>query len=215
MKFYSIFIIALLAFVLSSTLPKAAWAKPKDTSETQAAGPDCPVKKDGDYREALRRRVEKMLIWEVAEEMELPEDKENSMIEIIRDHFKEKTAVIKEEAQLMKDIQSSVDDKKKTSDPELKIKLSKLEEAKAKHAELDKSLNEKMKKVLTVEQQAKFAVVWPRVQEDIKTFLEKKRQERKMKEGSGGPGKDKGKIPGKGKDKDNWKNKQIPTETEN
>ena len=130
--------------------------------------------KSGD-KEKLQRRIEQMIVWELSEVMDLDEDKEEKFIDVLRKHFKDKSKITTEQFDLMKQLRQLYKDKNAT-DAQIKAVLDKLETNYVDQMKLQKSLVDNLKRVLTVREQARFAVEWPNIQSKIMTKLRNKKQ---------------------------------------
>jgi hypothetical protein len=128
-----------------------------------------PAKKDV-YRKKLQDRVFLMLAWELADEMNLPTDQEDKFLTSMRDHFRKKGEIVHEQAEVMKSLKKNYKKDAKNS-PEIQSDLKKLDELREREQTLQNNLNDRLKNILSVEQQAHFTVVWPQVQEKIKKQL--------------------------------------------
>ncbi len=141
-----------------------------------SGGPGGPFA-DAPNREKLRKRVEMMIIWQVAEQMALPQETEKKLTDIIKTHFREKSAIVKKSFEIYKKLKDAQSGKTKPTEKQLKTLLGQLDKNHDDMNRCDDKFHDSLKKILTVEQQARFAVIWPQVQDDVRQFIDSKRRE--------------------------------------
>lgn len=132
-------------------------------------------------RQRLHERVFRMIAWELSDEMDLPPETEAKFLDILHEHFNERRDLVMEQMSVLKQLKTlSAKPKDQNSEKELQETLKKLDDIKVRQQKSDDNLREKMKNILTVDQQAKFELAWIKVQEKVKNKLINERQKQNM-----------------------------------
>ena len=160
--------------ILFALIAVCAWGEPPQGPPDEP-GQDTPAKKE-EYRKKLHDRVFLMVAWELADEMDLPKDKEEKFLTTLREHFKQKSELVREQMEIMKSLKGS----EAKNGKETQSSLKKLEDIRDSQRKLEDDLTGRLKDILSVEQQAKFVEAWPRVQEQIKQRLMERKERHKM-----------------------------------
>ncbi len=147
-------------------------------SETPQPAPGEPNSKDTQYRKKLHDRVFLLVAWELADEMQLPPEKEEQFLAALKEHFREKGNLVSKQAEIIQSIKNSYKNANPKNDKDLQAELKKLDDIRERQQKLEKDFDNKLKDILTVEQQARFVIAWPHIQEKIKQRLMEKKQKR-------------------------------------
>jgi len=162
-----IFFAVFAAAAFSETLqPTPGEPNPKDTA------------KDTQYRKKLHDRVFLLVAWELADEMQLPPEKEEQFLAAFKEHFREKGNLVSKQAEIIQSIKNCYKNANPKNDKDLQAELKKLDDIRERQQKLEKDFDNKLKDILTVEQQARFVIAWPHIQEKIKQRLMEKKQKR-------------------------------------
>ncbi len=147
--------------------------------------------KDPAFREKIKERVFAMMSWELSDELELSGDTETVFLKEFKAHFEERHALAEQHHQAMSRLSeinqssSGVDQKK------IKEALDVLETNRKKMLDSEEKFFDRVKEILTPEQQARFAVAWPLVQRNLIEKLRGEKNRRMMGEEQPSPGKGK------------------------
>ncbi|MFA6450451.1 MAG: hypothetical protein WCX65_13340, partial [bacterium] len=144
---------AALFFVLFSA---AALSETPPSADNGATQPAAPIRQD--YRKKLQDRVFLMMAWEIADEMNLPTEKEDKFLTAMRDHFSQKSELVKEQVEALRLLKKNSGKTAAKNPAEIQAGLNKLDEIRERQQKLDNELNNRLKDILTAEQQAHFAV---------------------------------------------------------
>lgn len=155
-------------------------------SEPGKGGPHGMQGKGKEFREKLRGRIEAMVIKQVTDDMALPAAQEKRLVAVMQEFFDKRFINMMKMHALMKDIRTLEAEGAPSST--LKKKLDALDKLHRDMNHCDDTFMADVRRVLTVEQQAKFIVVWQDAHEKVKTLIDKKRREKPH----GGGGKDGG-----------------------
>jgi len=185
---------ALAAFVFAATAALAVEPDPPPPP----GGPHGPGKKmmeraekDPAFREKIKERVFAMMSWELSDELELSGDTETVFLKEFKAHFEERHALAEQHHQAMSRLSeinqssSGVDQKK------IKEALDVLETNRKKMLDSEEKFFDRVKEILTPEQQARFAVAWPLVQRNLIEKLRGEKNRRMMGDEQPSPGKGK------------------------
>lgn len=149
----------------------------------------------GEIAEKLRSKAETMMVLFLADEMELPADKEDRLIGAVRRHLKENRELENKSRALEQDLKKKLDAKAGDSKG-LEEKLKAIETLREEQKESRENLEKNLEEFLTVEERAKFVVSWPKAQREVMEQFEKMRQKRGMGGNADGPaGKNKDENP--------------------
>jgi Spy/CpxP family protein refolding chaperone len=138
----------------------------------------------------LMQRLEQMMIWELSDVMKLTQDKETKLFDILRWHFKERRNISEKQFNAIKALKDAYDNPK-TPDSKLKKLLDQLRGYQDAQMKLEAQMQKKIASVLSVREQARFMIEWPRVLEDVRKSVQ---EHRHGGEGDGGGEKDKTKT---------------------
>ena len=152
------------------------------------AAPTGDVSGGGAAREQLRERVEQMVVWELSQAMKLASDKENKLFDIMRPYFRDKRDLIEKQFKSMKNLETLYNNEK-TANKDLEKAVGDLEIIYQAQMNLENKLHQKLKSLLSVREQARFLIEWPRIQKEVRDKIHQFRQKR----GGGGKGKGRGK----------------------
>lgn len=155
----TVFVIAVLCALAGALMHASLFAKPKPK--------DAP-------RDKLQNRIEQMVVWELSDVMNLPQDKEDRFIDVMRRHFKDKRDLTEKQFQIMDNLQRQYNNNN-ASDSQLLNAVNDLENNFDKQISLQKNLHGELKRFLSARELARFAIEWPRVQERVRGKIEKKR----------------------------------------
>ncbi|HOO55683.1 MAG TPA: hypothetical protein PLN69_02600 [bacterium] len=135
-----------------------------------------------EYRNKLKQRVLMMISWEIADQMALPPEKEARFLDEFRSHMKSKDKLAEKHAALMLKIkQISDNDELENKEELLKENLEMMDQLNETQKEIDGAFKEKLKEMLTVEQQAVFFTEWPKAKEKVMNLIQNEREKRKQK----------------------------------
>lgn len=165
-------------------------------------GEDGMGNRRGEMAEKLRSKAETMMVIFLADEMELPAEKEDKLIGVVRRHLKEHRELEEKGRDLEVEIKSKLEDKagdNKGLEEKLKALEAVRDEQKSSREKLEKNLQE----FLTVEERAKFVVSWPEAQREVMEQFDRMRQKRGMHGSDDAP-----KGPPEGMDEKKMKNKK-------
>lgn len=177
-----------LLFILIVAAARA-WAEPPPPPP---GGPEefspADMENNEDYRKKLEERVFRMVVWDLADEMNLPAEQESMFLDLLRDYFKKRTELAREQVAAMWELEEINKDKNKSKDNKIiQQKLKTLEENRERQQKLEDDFQNRLKGILTVKQQAKFAVAWPKAMDRVRKFIDEHREMRKKQMNGKGP----------------------------
>ncbi len=126
--------------------------------------------------ENVRKRIETLRIWKLTKTLDLDEKTSTQLFPLINKYDKKRAELEVSMKEGMKDLRGTLKDKK--GEGNLKNIIDKLEQN---HKEIQRINDEErteMKKVLTVEQQAKFIIFQQEFERDIRKIIEEVKERR-------------------------------------
>ena len=140
-----------------------------------AHDPETQSKKE-EYRKKIEERVTLMILWDMADEMNLPAEKEGEFLGILRKHMQQSKQLAEKELHIMNELRLN---REKGDKAIIKEGLDKLRENRKRRHEVEDNLQKNLEEVLTPEQQARFIDAWPRTRENVRRYLTELKQRRK------------------------------------
>jgi len=141
-----------------------------------------------EVKEKLLRRAETMIVWQVADELDLSIEKEEEFLGVMREHFRERNDLAAEEREIQQEIARHVkEDGGGAEKEELEKKLDTLRSLREQKRESEDKLHERLGDILTVEQQAKFVHALPEATRQVMDRIrqQRERMEERMKDHNG------------------------------
>ena len=131
-----------------------------------------------DIREKLKNRAETMIIWEVADRLELPVEREEQFTDVMREHFDHRDEIIRETIRLRDEISEQVEeDRPDRSREALEEKLERLKALREEKQNLENRLEDRLEDVLSIEERARFIDALPDATRKVMDRIRKKREE--------------------------------------
>jgi len=126
---------------------------------------------DQERREELRKRIELIWMWKLTEELDLTQEEGAKVFPILRQYEEQKRALREENKHLVRELDRMI--KANASEGELKKTIRALEENDTKLHEVQQEGFQKLEKILSVEQQAKYIVFQAEFRREIHGLLRK------------------------------------------
>jgi hypothetical protein len=163
-------LIATMAIVFTLAFSACAQEPPPPPG----GGPGGPGMGMDGPRGKLQQRIEQMIVWELGNAMSLSSEKEKKLMAVIRTHFKTKKNAMTAQFKAMKALQ---DEYKNSNPSEAKLKkaLDQILAANSTLAKADLDLHKQIRKVLSVKEQAKFYIEWPKALDRIRDTVKERR----------------------------------------
>jgi len=130
----------------------------------QAGEPEGP-----DMRGKVRERIEKMMMWRLAEEMKLPPEKEEELFKLIRSHFREREEVTRRQFEVIGQLEELYRQNAPTE--ELKRALADFERVQQERVEMEMRLRDELRRILSTREIVRFIITWPKVEEEIRGMI--------------------------------------------
>ena len=174
MKKIQLILIACAAICLAAAFSNPALAQmeppPGDMGPGMGMGHE-----HGGPKGKLMQRLEQMMIWELSDAMKLTKAKETKLFDILRQHFKDRKDISEKQFQAMKALNDAYANPK-TPDSKLKKLIDQLRGYQEAQMKMEQQMQKKIASVLSVREQARFMIEWPRVLDDVRKSVQEHRR---------------------------------------
>ncbi|MEW5945677.1 MAG: hypothetical protein AB1742_05710 [bacterium] len=122
-----------------------------------------------ELREKVKKRIEMMMLWRVAEVMELPPDKEARLMDVMKSNFEKREDLAKRHFEALERLKDGYE--RGAGDAELVEMMDGIDKVHAERAKTDFELRDGLKKFLGAKEMARFIIVWPEVEQEVRRVI--------------------------------------------